>query len=78
MFEKGIHNKIDELEKKQDTTHSNSKKNFRLFDETRANSVKLSNSKKNFRLFDETQANSVRGKEGTKSPNQKSKTQELF
>ncbi len=37
-----------------------------------------SNSKKNFRLFDETQAHSVRGKGGTKSPNQKSKTQELF
>jgi hypothetical protein len=48
MFEKGIHNKIDELEKKQDTAHSNSKKNCRLFDETRANSVNL---RKNLGFF---------------------------
>jgi len=37
-----------------------------------------SNSKKSFKLLDGTQANSVRGKEGTKSPSQKNKTQELF
>jgi hypothetical protein len=37
-----------------------------------------SNFKKNFKVLDETLANSIRGKEGTKSPSQKSKTQELF
>jgi hypothetical protein len=60
MFEKGIHiTKLMNYKiEKKSTAHSNSKKNFRLFDEIRANSI--------------------RGKEGTKSSNQKSKTQELF
>jgi len=34
--------------------------------------------RKKKKLLDQTQANFVRGEEGTKNPNQKSKTQYLF